>query len=254
MRYKIITDTAMDKGRREIQQDAVCISEHGRRGFLAVLSDGIGGMEGGELFSKIATDEMAKGFETGNIAGDLCNRLEMLYESARSKALEFKDTQRIDGGATVVAVLIRNDLCAFLSAGDSRIYLYRGGGLIQLNREHTYGKKLDEMAALGRIPREEARHNIYRKALTNNLTEANDPDWDICARPFRVQAGDKIVLMSDGVFGALDDDMLAGLMSGAADQCAHRIIEAVRNRDMPRQDNNSAIVISLVKDEAGANR
>ncbi len=254
MKYKIISDTAMDKGRREIQQDAVCVSEHGRRGFLAVLSDGIGGMEGGEAFSRIATEEMKKGFETGNVAGDLCTRLEILYESARSVALEFKDTQQIDGGATVVAVLIRNDMCAFLSVGDSRIYLYRAGGLIQLNREHTYGKMLDEMAALGRIPREEARNNIYRKALTNNLTETNEPAWDICAHPFRLQAGDKLVLMSDGVFGALDDDMLVRLMPGPADVCAHRIIEAVHNRDMPRQDNNSAIVISLFEDEAGADR
>lgn len=254
MKYRIITDAAMDKGRRETQQDAVCMSEHGRRGFLAVLSDGIGGMEGGELFSGIATDEMKKDFETGDVAGDLCTRLEILYENARSRALEFKDTQRIDGGATVVAVLIRNDMCAFLSVGDSRIYLYRGGGMIQLNREHTYGKMLDEMAALGRIPREEARNNIYRKALTNNLTETSELAWDVCARPFRLQAGDKIVLMSDGVFGALDDDMLVKLMPGPADRCAQRIIEAVRDRAVPRQDNNSAIVISLDEDESGANR
>lgn len=252
MKYKIITDTAMDKGRREIQQDAVCMLESGRRGFLAVLSDGIGGMESGEAFSEIATDEMKKGFETGNVAGDLCARLETLYEAARSRALEFKDTQQIDGGATVIAVLIRNDRCAFLSVGDSRIYLYRGGGLIQLNREHTYGKMLDEMAALGRIPREEARNNIYRKALTNNLTEMNDSTWDICAHPLRLQAGDRLVLMSDGVFGALDDERLVQLMPGAPDNCAHRIIEAVRNRDMPRQDNNSAIVISLEEDDSGA--
>jgi serine/threonine protein phosphatase PrpC len=71
MKYKITTDTAMDKGRREIQQDAVCMLEHGRRGFLAVLSYGIGGMEGGEIFSGIATDEMKKSFETGNVSGDL---------------------------------------------------------------------------------------------------------------------------------------------------------------------------------------
>lgn len=254
MKYKITTDTAMDKGRREIQQDAVCMLEHGRRGFLAVLSDGIGGMEGGEIFSGIATDEMKKSFETGNVAGDLCTRLVTLYENARSKALEYKDTQQIDGGATVVAVLIRNDQCAFLSVGDSRIYLYRGGGMIQLNREHTYGKLLDEMAALGRIPREEARNNIYRKALTSNLTETNEPVWDICPRPFRLQAGDRIVMMSDGVFGALDDDALVRLMPGPANSCAHRIIEAVRDRDAPRQDNNSAIVISLDEDEADENR
>lgn len=253
MKYKITADSAMDKGHREIQQDAVRVSEHGRRGFLAVLSDGIGGMEGGEVFSRIATDEMTSGFETGNVAGDLCTRLETLYESARSKALDYKEANQVDGGATVIAVLIRNDRCAFLSVGDSRIYLYRGSGLIQLNREHTYGKMLDEMAALGRIPREEARNNIYRKALTNNLTETNEPAWDICAHPFRLQAGDKILLMSDGVFGALDDDRLTELMPGPADRCAHRIIEAVRDRNMPRQDNNSAIVISLDKDEAGVN-
>lgn len=250
MKYRIVIDTAMDKGQRDIQQDDVGISECGKKGILAVLSDGIGGMENGEEFSRIATQEMMASFETGSADGDgdLCASLEVIYERARSKALKFCEVRRIEGGATVVAVLIRDHMCAFLSVGDSRIYLYRGGGIIQLNREHTYGRMLDEMAALGRIPRQEAKNNIYRKALTNNLTEEDEPACDICARPFRLCAGDKIVLMSDGVFGALDDKTLLELIPGPANMCAHRIIDAVLGRNMPRQDNCSAVVISLEGD------
>jgi len=245
MRFRMIADARKGKGSRDVQQDNICVSEGGERGLLAVLSDGIGGMEDGELFSAIAIREMTDAFESDDPSADLCARLEAAYQRARRAALEFSRTRQVDGGATVVAVLIRNNRCAFLSAGDSKLYLFRRGAPIQLNREQTFGKMLDELAALGRIPREEARNNIYRKAITNNLAEAKEYPCDVCARPFRLQAGDKIALMSDGIFEALDDGEIAGLLPGPANACAQRIIDAVQRRNLPRQDNYSAIVISV---------
>lgn len=250
-KLRIIADMKQDIGQRSIQQDAMEISDpalYGQRGLLAVLADGIGGMEGGERFSEIAVRAMLSAFETDDPDADERSRLRAAFDSARTQAMELREGQGVDGGATVVAVLIRHGRCAFLSVGDSRIYLYRKGGLIQLNREHTLGRQLDELAALGRIPREEAQNNIYRKAITNNLAERASFGFDICPRPFPLRPGDKLALMSDGIFGAISEDEIARNLALPGLSGLDGLIEGVRRCRQPRQDNYSVVLVCVEAD------
>lgn len=91
------------------------------------------------------------------------------YAAIHKAALGLRlSPQDSDGGATVVMVLIRDGKASFLSVGDSRIVLLRGGGLIQLNREQILGPMLDERAALGIISEAVASGNRYRSSLLNH--------------------------------------------------------------------------------------
>lgn len=235
------------KGRREIgsrssQQDAFLDSSeklYRERGLLVVLSDGMGGMQGGERFSAIATEEMQRHFAQMKPTDDICDDLLGCYSAARAKALDVVKRENLDGGATVVAVLLRNGRCAFLSVGDSRIYLVRKGELIQLNREQSLGVLLDESAAFGFIPAEEAKYNLRRAALFNNLCEPSSKSCDRNTAPFALRRGDKLVLMSDGVFGTLSDRELQRLLSKPKSLDVDAIIEAVQAKALPRQDNMS---------------
>ncbi|MBP3902493.1 MAG: serine/threonine-protein phosphatase [Blautia sp.] len=248
---KININTKQGKGSRSVQQDTYGISRKyvGReKGILAVLSDGMGGMQAGETFSRIAAEEMVNAFELDDSREDMTVRLQNAYRAARNKALESAEKQQLEGGATVVAVLVHKGMCTFLSVGDSRIYLYRGG-LIQLNREQVLGTELDEKAAFGLTLKREAKYNRYRDSVTNHLTMPEELPVDCPERPFSLLPGDRLVLLSDGVFRTLNDEEIERIVADPEDKRAKALIEAVNKRAMPDQDNYSAVVLSARKGE-----
>ena len=232
-------------GARSDQQDAcgaAAAEEDASRGLLAVLSDGMGGMNAGERYSRVATETMLQGFTAAPPSADACAELLGLFLAAQREAL-LQIPGENEGGATVVAVLIRDGRCAFLSCGDSRIYLLRGGGLLQLNREHTLGPALDERAALGYLPEEDAVYNTRRAALTSHLGMNPLKALDRNLRPFDLLPGDRLALMSDGVFGTLDEDTLCRALSGPLDQAPDRVTSLLRAAAHPKQDNASVLLV-----------
>lgn len=247
-RFRIRLKGCEDNGDRSAQQDAwgVSAEEHyPKRGLLAVLSDGMGGMEAGERFSRIAVDEMLRAFGESPVEDDACTVLLNSYGAARRKAMELSRVEDLDGGATVVAVLIKDNQCAFLSVGDSRLYLLRNGGLIQLNREQTLGVALDEGAALGYVFKEEAERNIHRASLTNHLCMPEERPCDRNIAPFRLAPGDRIALMSDGVSGSLSEEELTKILSMPGVSGAEAAIAAIKEKKLPRQDNMSILLLAV---------
>lgn len=238
-------------GRRPIQQDAIGwsdIDSYRDRGLLAVLSDGMGGMKNGEVYSEIAVREMVGCFEQHEPADDMILWLMECYGEARRAArARCPEPDDPEGGATVVAVYIRDGRCAFLSVGDSRLYLWRAGALIQLNREQTLGVLLDENAAMGYIPKEYTRSN-FRDAIENNLCEPEVKRCDIPAAPFSVVPGDRLLLMSDGVPHTLSDREIAqALQEMGEDGAAAALGQAVYDKNNPRQDNYTILEIIIQK-------
>lgn len=238
-------------GKRDRQEDSVLVSDtdiSGKEGMLFVLADGMGGMSEGHLFSEIATHKMTEHFENMEFNDDMCQTLQDCYDAAQQQALAAqKPDEGIEGGSTVTAVLIRGTKCACLSVGDSRIYLLRGGGLIQLNREQVLGSMLDERAALGVIDREDADLSYGRNSLVNHLGRKTEVPCDICSRPFELLVNDRIALMSDGVFGTLSDKRITEIMNAhpKMQDAADAIIAAVMAEDKARQDNCTVMVIGV---------
>ena len=249
MQYRIETRICQHIGARRMQQDACGVSDqaaYSERGLMAVLSDGMGGMEAGERFSQLAVREMLDHFNQSQPQEDVCQTLRAAYQAAREKALVMSEQEALDGGATVVSALVREDGCAFLSVGDSRLYLLRGDGLILLNREHSLGALLDERAALGLIPREEAEHNLRRGILTNNLCERSERPVDVSTTAFHLCPGDKLAMMSDGAFSALEPEEIAAFMAMPGVTGADALVEDVVGRQLPRQDNLSVLMLAIL--------
>lgn len=239
----------MNTGSRENQEDAIAVSSKEvfpTHGFMAVLSDGMGGLEDGEIYSEIATREMIRCFEAENPEEDLCHELLRCYEKAQQAALDYQpEDEDKRGGATVTAMLFRDGKFAYLSVGDSRIYLLRGGGLILLNREQTLGVRLDERAAFGDLMWKQVKSNSQRKALIANLGRESGVEPDLCSHPQELIPGDRIVLMSDGVFGTLPESELLPLLSGDMLTCAESVIREVLKKKKAGQDNCSVFVFAF---------
>ena len=235
-------------GKRKEQQDSFYLSNIrdeqmlNQKGLLAVVADGMGGLEDGAAISKLVTDTFAQNYAGQNINSSST----FLYETARkSEATVEKYIERVDitGGSTLVAVLVKGNELDFISVGDSHIYLFSNGKLTQLNREHNYGEVLKDKARRGEVDRDEPNVNPQRHSLVAYIGMGSFHTVDRNAQPIKIKAGDKVFLCSDGVYNALGKDALALELRGSAVVAAKRIESKILSQNLPKQDNFTGVIV-----------
>lgn len=236
-------------GKRNYQQDAFGVSPlqdeklRHSRGVLAVLADGMGGMTNSGELSQAAVLAALRSFPqapggTGETLASVAHSvLDMVQKRFTGSG----------SGSTLVLANIRDGKLDFLTIGDSRIALLRDGALLTLNREHNYAATLHQQAAQGLLSWQEATENLRRRALTSYLGQGTEPAIDFPAEPIRLQCGDMIVLMSDGVYGTLDDGTLERhlIRSKNAMEAAEAIEKEVLSACKRNQDNFTAVLIEI---------
>lgn len=239
-------------GKRSDQEDSLCysnwqnVAEYNERGLLAAVSDGIGGLEKSELASQTAMRNMRVRFLKQDPAVAPADRLLELTGAAQQDVLALNHAlpqgSRVMG-ATLVSVLIQRNLLWLSSVGDSRIYLYRAGAMLPLNRPHVFGKENREDAVLtgGGRP-SDARQD---KKLTAYLGQENLRKVDRNVNPIKLMPSDRVLLMSDGVFGTVGEDEMVRSMGLSPDLAAKDIIRMVEAANKPHQDNATVVVIAL---------
>jgi serine/threonine protein phosphatase PrpC len=155
---------------------------------------------------------------------------------------------REPGGTTMVAVIIHEGNLYWAAVGDSLIYLVRSGAIIQVNREHTYAVELDEKAAIGEISWEAAASDPKRAALTSYLGMGKPEKIDRCLRPVKLLPGDRVLLMSDGIFGVLTDEEILEAMVQSPQESAVKLQEMTLGKNNPNQDNLTAVILQYSRE------
>ncbi len=232
-------------GKRPNQEDSYGASTSDvqiqEKGLLAVVADGIGGMEDGQIASSAVVRTMFSGYSEQSKKMTLADRLLRLATSAQSSVLSINHSASLHCGSTVVSILADGDQLSFLSIGDSRIYLYRGGALLQLNREHKFGPVHDENVALGYTS--DCIDARRRAAITSYIGRENMTQIDRNTQPLKLMHGDKILLMTDGVFESLCADELVACLGVEAQLAAEQVIAAVERKSIPHQDNATVVIV-----------
>ena len=243
------TGSAQDIGSRAQQQDnlgAVNGSFRGKPALLAVLADGMGGMHDGAQFSQIAVDSHIRFFQS---ALDSFNSpsevLIFLAQQANREANAIYNVEK-PGGTTLISVLITEGGCNMLSIGDSRVSLFRGGKPLQLNREHVLGRSLDERAWMGLVSFEDAEGNIYRDSLISSVGEKKIKRMDLMENSLHLMSGDKIALLSDGIYRGISETELAEIMKDAPGKAADTVVQRVLEKKIKDQDNMSILIIEMI--------
>ena len=234
-------------GKREQQQDSLYCSNWKdpqtlrSRGLLAAVADGIGGLKDGNLASQGAMQAMRAAFQEDSVNNPPPDRLLAYAAAAQKSVLKLNETSSC--GATLVTVLITGKSMHFLSIGDSRIYLYRAGALLQLNREHILQRQNAEKEQL--YGRGEQLTKKRAGALTSYLGKENLTQIDRSLQPMTLLPGDRIALMSDGVFNIISEQELIAHLRKSPEMAAKEIIQSVDAHDHPAQDNASVVVIGV---------
>ena len=246
-RQLVTIGNAQHVGARNDQQDSFGISSIDRaavaeRGVFAVVADGMGGLNNGGLLSKTAVQAALRSFQ--NESPEKSDEASLLRILKRAKDA-VAETGITDGGTTFVAALIHNRQLFFISVGDSRIYLMRNGGLIQLNREHVYGRELDDLVLNGMRTEQEAAIDKQRAALTSYLGKTGEVTVDRNINAIPLFNGDKIILMSDGVYGYISESELTELLLREPMEAAGAVQNALLEKQNPSQDNLTIIILEV---------
>ena len=236
------------KGARPYQEDAFAfvnaldVTEIRENGLMAIVADGMGGMEAGKQVSEMAVSCMVSAFSQMQRTGDLALQLRNAVIAADDALVQrFKGI----GGTTLISCIIYDEKLYFASVGDSYLYLMRGGSLYRLNREQNYRHQLyAEAISAGSIDPTKADQDPDGHRLSAFLGMGGLSDLDYLRRPLPLRDGDILLLCSDGVGGVVTESQIIQNLSGssAAEMCLH-LDESVRRAARVHQDNYTALVI-----------
>ncbi|MCD8150296.1 MAG: protein phosphatase 2C domain-containing protein, partial [Clostridiales bacterium] len=216
-----------EQGARDYQEDCFSVSPpemYPTNGMLAVLADGMGGLENGDQVSQTAVTTMMNGFFTEHGAPmEILTNLLFAVNRSVNNMLGIHNIGRC--GATLIAGLLKEGKFYYICIGDSRICLYRDGALIQLNREHVYRNELLLRAINGEGSLEEARIHPKGAGLTSFVGMGQIKYLDLPAEPVEVRPEDRLILMSDGVYNALTREEISQALEMPAEQAADALRE-----------------------------
>lgn len=235
-----------DIGRRDYQQDSfghIPVLEGS--GVLAVLADGMGGLTGGERVSRKIIME-ALNFGAALTSDGLPNALPEMVDGVNTAVNRMLGPQGLySSGSTVVAALLAQEKLWWISVGDSRVYLYRAGQINQLSRDHDLLQEWMGDILEGKRSLEEARADPDSRKLTSFIGMGELRYVDGCHTPIPLLPGDRVLLMSDGVYGTLSDHEMEAILADSPDvqDAADRFGQRIRQAALPYQDNYTLIIL-----------
>ena len=230
-------------GDRAYQEDTYVILEHpGDPALLAMVADGMGGMQDGRFASRTAVNIVKNAFLRGEARGDIAG----LLRSALTKANDaLYEELHCEGGSTGVVCVFRGGGMYYAGAGDSYLILRRGDTLYRLNRRQN----LTEALLLGQIRRGDicdpaASAHPEGGALVGYLGMKELSDIDMFLRPMPLMRGDTLLLCSDGIGDVLGEQaLLRCLSSSTPEEACRRIDQSIMGVATRCQDNYTAVVV-----------
>jgi protein phosphatase len=211
-------------------------------GVIALVADGMGGCNGGEVASALACDKIPKVYFASN--GPAPAALRTSLEAVNAEIYQVAQNQpELRGmGTTAVAFAITSSHGWLAYVGDSRLYLIRQGQIYRMSEDHSM---VFEMVHKGLLSAEEARNHADRNVLSRALGSRPQVEVSCWDEPFPIQAGDRFLLCSDGLHDLVTDEkMLALAGAGALNVATDRLVRTANENG--GYDNISVILLEAV--------
>lgn len=226
---------------------------------LAVLADGMGGYNAGEVASGMATtviasemehslkrlrpfdlDASGKPFGHQLLLDHIAKANTSIYQAAQSQP------QYSGMGTTLVAGLFYDNVVAFAHIGDSRAYRLRKGEFTQITKDHSL---LQEQIDSGMITPEQARYSHNKNLVTRAL--GIDPTVEADLKQHEARPGDIYLLCSDGLNDMVSDEDIGATLEALSANlklAAQQLVQMAN--DNGGRDNVSVILVRVLRDYA----
>lgn len=208
---------------------------------LVAIADGMGGAVAGEVASRTVVDRLAH-VDADSLGPDVVGSLQRAVLTANDDlhAAVRRDEALAGMGTTITALLVDDDRLALVHVGDSRCYLYRGGELTQVTKDHTL---VQELVDAGQITEDEASVHPKRNIITRVLDGRDNLELDVSVRT--AQVGDRYLLCSDGLSSYVSLETIAdAIRLPEAQAAADRLVELALRAGGP--DNVTVLVADVV--------
>jgi len=205
---------------------------------LFVVADGMGGAQAGEVASEMAVECFDAGIGDGSPADELAriiqNANRRIHERSQS------DEQAAGMGTTCTAAYVGDSEVTIAHVGDSRAYLWRGGELTRLTRDHSL---VGELVARGKLTEEQAEAHPQRSVITRALGPERDVAVDV--ETFAACDGDVYLLCSDGLTSMIHEPGVLPVMERMTelDRAGRELIAAAN--EAGGRDNITVILFRL---------
>lgn len=208
----------------------------------------MGGINGGEIASGECVRLMIEAADTVMYCDEsiIPNVLKTRSEEADRYISSLQDMEgnRLKCGTTLLCVVVRNNNLYFVSVGDSHIYLVHNNAIQLLTEEHNYFADLMEQVKNGEMDYEDAVNHPKREALTSYVGKGGISKINIITSPVTLCDGDSVLLCSDGLYRAIDDEEMLFIINNekSAQFASDRLIDTVEKYNFPSQDNTTLIL------------
>jgi serine/threonine protein phosphatase PrpC len=227
---------------RRNNEDALLVGE-GEDETLFVVADGIGGFEAGEVASSLAVEVLKELGPDGSFKAAIAEANRRILAAGRGD-------EKLSGmGTTVVAIRFggtqREPQAEVAHVGDSRAYLVRGGEMNPITEDHSL---VAELVRSGDLTRDQAAEHPQKNLITRALGADEEVDVDTTVLP--IEAGDRILLCSDGLSDMVPEARISEVLLEASEdpeRAARSLLSAAL--DAGGNDNITVIVID-VKEQA----
>jgi len=239
---------ATDVGRlRDRNEDAYAIFQLPPPvgGHVFVVADGMGGRRAGHVASRLAVGALRAHLTRWSLraaetpapeaaVAALAAGVRAAHRSLLDYVQRYPECSGM--GTTLTAVRVTPTQYQYAHVGDSRLYLLRQGALRQLSRDHAL---VADLLRSGQITEQQARQHPQRHVLTQALGQEGDVEVDGGAG--FIDAGDWLILCTDGLTSVLTDAELEARAAEARGDPAQWLVELANRRGGP--DNITVIVI-----------
>ncbi|MGB3328799.1 MAG: protein phosphatase 2C domain-containing protein [Thermomicrobiales bacterium] len=245
---ELVVSSVTDAAGRPTNEDAILVADLPQvadpadRGYVLAVADGMGGLERGEVASKLAIELLGDLFARERPA-DIALALKQAYRRANDAiyAESRKSGDAGQMGTTLVAAIIHGKYATIANVGDSRAYLMRANQLTQITMDHSL---VSDQMKDGKIDAEQARKSPQRNLLTHALGAEPQLDrklpsiYEVSLLP-----EDRLLLCSDGFYDVMQNQDYLDVLAGADTGDPARQLSALAQQ-RGTSDNVSAIVVA----------
>lgn len=247
--------------KREINEDRQVVNSYRRKGkkekvLIAIVADGIGGHQAGEVASEITVETILDRLTKENVDDPIASMRLAITEAGHSVFGAAQQSADFYGmGSTVAIAYIVGDKLFTAHVGDSRIYLLRLGHLRQITKDHTWVQEAIERQI---IDEQEAQNHPRAHMLQRAIGSPEPPQPDFHMRlvdgeseaqsaehqGLKLKAGEKILLCTDGLTDLVQDDEIeTALLEQTANEAAQSLVSLARARG--GHDNITVVILEV---------
>ncbi len=255
---RVLPGNAQNIGARGSQQDSFGFGDpddeaflaHG--GFVAVVCDGMGGMEHGDKASRTAVSVFLDAYRRKTPRESIPDALERGVREANDRVVEMAHELGAaeSVGTTLVAAVVaetgfQGKGMYFISVGDSGLFHVSDGQIQTVNKPHIFANLLDSAVSRGAMSKEQAMRHPERESLTSFIGVDVLEEIDRNRDPWPLSEGDTILLASDGLFKTLTAEEILESLVGHPQEWPDTLVARTLAQKYEYQDNVTVLSVTV---------